>query len=76
VHLALAVFWFGPAMVLALCTSLGDSVVFISFLSVYALGAAHLAAWAGESAAVAAEDAADHAKQVAAEVAAADELSE
>lgn len=57
-HLVAATIW-GPVMIpVCLSTGLKTSLPFVISISLYANAAAHLAAWAGESATVAAEAAA------------------
>lgn len=55
--------WFIPVMIFALTTPVGHSVMFVSFLSVWALGATHAGAWAAAKANRAAKEAAAHADE-------------
>ena len=68
-HLALALCW-GPVMIpltlLGPLGSLKNSVLWVICISYYANMAAHLSAWAGESATVAAEAAHEDAERAAA----------
>ena len=59
-HLVAAVFW-GPVMIpVTLVSGLKHSLPFLVAVSLYANMGAHLSAWAGESATVAAEAAHEH----------------